>query len=341
MPVWPSPPDLVPPVTGAVHDRSRATRLEMFASVNPLSVSTPVGGGSRAMTALDLVRLSALMERTRGNPTVVIGLIDGPVAMGHPDLAGARIREVPGRPAGTCVRASSAACQHGTFVAGMLAAKQGSAAPAICPDCTLLLRPIFAETATSPSDATVPSATPEDLAGAIVECLDAGARILNLSVALAQPSASGQRELQSALDQSARRGVIVVAAAGNQGTLGSSVITRHPSVIPVAACDRNGRPLSVSNLSRSIGRRGLSAPGDDVTSLGAGGGLMTFGGTSAAAPFVTGTLALLWSTFPAAAPAAITHAVTRAHAPWRRTVVPPVLDAWAAYELLHVAYRRS
>jgi subtilisin family serine protease len=295
------------------------------------------GGGSR----LDLVRLPLLMERTRGDPAIVIGLIDGPVAMTHPDLAGARIREVPGRLAGTCAQASSAACQHGTFVAGMLVAKQGSAAPAICPDCTLLLRPIFAETATSSSDAEVPTAAPEDLAGAIVDCLDAGARILNLSVALTQPSASGQRELENALDRSARRGVIVVAAAGNQGTLASSVITRHPSVIPVAACDRNGRPLSVSNLGRSIGRRGLSAPGDDVTSLAADRGLMTFGGTSAAAPFVTGTLALLWSTFPAAAAAAISHAVTRAHGPRRRTVVPPLLDAWAAYELLRRADRRS
>src|SRR5262249_60244108 len=134
------------------------------------------------------------------------------------------------------------------------------------------------------------------------------------------------------LNQSARRGVIIVAAAGNQGTLGSSVITRHPSVIPVAACDRNGRPLNVSNLGRSIGRRGLSAPGDEVTSLGAGGGLRTFGGTSAAAPFVTGTLALLWSAFPAAAPAAINHAIRRTQPPRRHTVVPPLLDAWAAYE---------
>src|SRR5262249_56173260 len=125
-----------------------------------------------------------------------------------------------------------------------------------------------------------------DLAAAIVDCVDAGARILNLSVALVQPSTQGQRELENTLNQSARRGVIIVAAAGNQGTLGSSVITRHPSVIPVAACDRNGPPLNISNLGRSIGRRGLSAPGADVMSLGTSEGLKTFAGTSAAAPFV-------------------------------------------------------
>jgi subtilisin family serine protease len=187
----------------------------------------------------------------------------------------------------------------------------------------------------------MPSATPENLAAAILDCLNARVRLLNLSVALALPSSGGgQRELANALDQAARRGVIVAAAAGNQGTLRSSVITRHPWVIPVAACDRNGRPLSASNLGRSIGQRGLSAPGEAVTSLAAGGGLMRFGGTSAAAPFVTGTLALLWSAVPAAAPAEVIRAVMRSAAPWRHTVVPPLLDAWAAYQSLLAAHRR-
>jgi subtilisin family serine protease len=290
--------------------------------------------GSSRHEPVDLVRLIPLMKRSRGAPEVMIGLIDGPVAMTHRDLAEAHIREVPGQLAGTCARATSAACQHGTFVAGILVALRGSGAPAICPDCTLLLRPIFGEATTSSSDATMPSATPEALAVAIVESLNAGARILNLSIALAQPSLSGQRELESALDEAARRAVIVVAAAGNQGTLGSSAITRHPWVIPVAACDRSGRPQSASNLGRSIGRRGLSAPGEDVTSLAAGGGLMTLGGTSAAAPFVSGTLALLWSVAPAATPAEVVRAVAGAGAPWRRTVVPPLLDAWAAYQSL-------
>ena len=33
------------------------------------------------MDPLDLVKLTALMERTRGNPEVKIGLIDGPVLL--------------------------------------------------------------------------------------------------------------------------------------------------------------------------------------------------------------------------------------------------------------------
>ena len=111
------------------------------------------------MTALDLVRLTAVAERTRGSPTI-ISLIDGPVAMTRRELAGTRIREGPGRLAWKCAR--STACQHGSFVAGMLAASHGSAASGICPDCTLLVRSIFAETATLSSDATVLRAQVED-----------------------------------------------------------------------------------------------------------------------------------------------------------------------------------
>ena len=248
------------------------------------------------MTPLDLVRLTPLIDRTSGRPELTIGLIDGPVVMDHPELANQHVREIPGNGSAACTQANSTACLHGTFVAGILSAKRGSVAPAICPNCTLLVRPIFAET--TAANGEMPSATPEELAQAILDCIDAGARVLNISAALAQPSMKNERTLEEALDQAARRGVIVVAAAGNQGTLGSTAITCHPWVIPVVGYDLQGRPMNHSNLGSSIGRRGLGAPGDRITSLGAEGEPLTFGGTSAAAPFVTGAIALLWSEFP-------------------------------------------
>ena len=300
----------------------------------------PVSAGvrearSHSVSPLDLVKLTPLMKLTSGRPEVTVGLIDGPVAMDHPDLAGENIREVPGGLAGSCARASSAACMHGTFVAGMLSARKGSPAPAICPDCTLLVRPVFSEAATV--NGGMPSATPEELAAAIIDCVEAGARVINLSVALSQPLSKAQAELTEALDFAARRSALVVAAAGNQGTIGSSVITRHPWVVPVAACDLRGRPISQSNLGSSMGRRGLSAPGDGVTSLGAEGKPRSFGGTSAAAPFVTGAIALLWSRFPGATAAEVRLAVTQTYAARRTTVVPPLLDAWGAYQVIRKA----
>jgi subtilisin family serine protease len=296
---------------------------------------SPTGGRS---TALDLVKLTPLMERTSGRPEITIGLLDGPVAANHPDLTSARIRAVVGRTGGTCVQAGSAACMHGTFVAGILCARRGAPVPAICPGCTLLVRPIFAET--PPEGAEMPSATPEELAGAIIETADAGAHILNLSLALVQRSSRGERELEEALHYAGSRGVITVVAAGNQGTVGSSVVTRHPWVVPIAACDLQGRPLSQSNLGRSIGRWGLSAPGENITSLGAEGKLVVSGGTSVAAPFLSGAIALLWSEFPTATAAEVRLAVTQTAARRRTTIVPPVLDAWAAYQYMALAHGR-
>jgi subtilisin family serine protease len=284
------------------------------------------------MTPLDLVRLTPLIDRTSGRPEVTIGLIDGPVVMDHPELANQHVREIPGNGNATCTQAKSTACLHGTFVAGILSAKRGSVAPAICPNCTLLVRPIFAET--TAANGEMPSATPEELAQAILDCIYAGVRVLNMSAALAQPSMKNERALEEVLDQAARRGVIVVAAAGNQGTLGSTAITCHPWVIPVVGYDLQGRPMNHSNLGNSIGRRGLGAPGNQITSLGAEGRPLTLGGTSVAAPFVTGAIALLWSEFPTATATEIKLAATHARIPRRTTVVPPLLDAWAAYQTM-------
>jgi subtilisin family serine protease len=284
------------------------------------------------MDPLDLVKLTALMERTSGSPDVKIGLIDGPVVTQHPDLAGDHLREIPGSNGATCAQTNSVACLHGTFVAGILSAKRNSLAPAICPGCTLLVRPVFADGTSGREH--MPSATPKELAAAIIECIDAGVRIINLSLALAQPSTKGERSLEEAFNLAVRRGVIVAAAAGNQGTIGSSAITRHPWVIPVVACDLGGRPMNGSNLSGAIGRRGLSAPGDGITSLGADGQSLTLGGTSVAVPFVTGATALLWSEFPSATAAQIKIAITQASTPRRASVVPPLLDAAAAHRML-------
>jgi subtilisin family serine protease len=288
------------------------------------------------MGALDLIKLTALMARTKGIPEITIGLIDGPVATGHADLEHAHIRQIRADSGGTCDQADSTACLHGTFVAGILSAKPNSDAPAICPNCTLLVRPIFAETA--PGRDRMPSTTPQALATAIFECIDAGARIINLSLGLAEPSTRGDQSLEDALNQALRRGVIVVTAAGNQGALGSSAITRHPWVIPVVAVDLQGRPMNDSNLGVSIGRRGLSAPGDRITSLSSEGRSLTLGGTSAAAPFVTGAIALLWSEFPAATASGIRLAITQAGQRHRSSVVPPLLDAAAAYEFLLIKH---
>ncbi|MFI9786297.1 S8 family serine peptidase [Kitasatospora sp. NPDC051984] len=259
----------------------------------------PLPAGPAPVRPLDLIGLGPLMARTAGRPEVAVGLLDGLVAVEQPAFAGRRLRILPGRPdaagGSLCASAGDGPCVHGSFVAGVLSADRASPAPGICPDCTLLIRPIFAGHRANPLAARAGplSAPAEELAAAVVEAVDAGARVLNLSVAPERPSGSGHRELTAALDHAAAHDVLTVVAAGNQGRLGSSVLIRHPWTIPVVAYDTRNRPMDLSNLGSSIGTRGLGAPGRAVVHLNPGERPLALAGTSVAVPFVTGTLALL------------------------------------------------
>ena len=75
------------------------------------------------MNPLEVVKLTAPMQSTSGRPEIVVALIDGPVLMDHPDLSNCNIRQISGNSNGSCSQANSVACMHGTFVAGILAAR--------------------------------------------------------------------------------------------------------------------------------------------------------------------------------------------------------------------------
>lgn len=277
---------------------------------------------------LGMAGLTRLLELTWGGPEVAVGLVDGPVLLGHPELRDAAVRVLRG----SRQPADAAGYQHGTFTAGMLFARRGAAAPAICPGCRLVLRSIFpGDRGEGGYGAQVTSAA--ELASAVAECVDAGAHVVNVSASFGQVSMLEQRELTGALDHAASRGVLVVAAAGNQGAVAGSALTRHPWVIPVVACDNKGQPLPYATLGAGIGRRGLTAPGSGITSLAADGQATTATGSSVAAPFVTGALALLLSLLPNAEPARVRAALCGAGQK-RKTIIPPMLDAWGAWTAL-------
>lgn len=285
------------------------------------------------MDALELVRLPRLMALSRGTANLVIGMIDGPVAANHPDLVPSNICASAGV-SGVCHSPNSAACRHGTAVASVLTGRRGARVPGIAPDCTLYVRPILTE---AESSVDVPHAAPSDLADAIVKCVHAGARVLNLSVTLDGDSLRANCELEESLRYCAQRGVLVVVASGNRGAMSGSALTRQQWVLPVVAYGLTGRPLANSDLGRSIGIRGLGAPGEGVGRLIEEDGVTPPRGSSVAVPFVTGTAALLWTLFPEAGAGEIRNALLASATAQRRTIVPALMDAWGAYLVLNRA----
>ena len=124
------------------------------------------------MDPLRQIRLDSVMEISSGSPNVAIGLIDGPIDYNHLAFQGSKIRAVNASQLAACNAANSIACRHGTFVAGILCAKRGFSAPAICPGCTLLLRPIFSEHILLNRETTLPTSSPEELSDAIIELVE-------------------------------------------------------------------------------------------------------------------------------------------------------------------------
>jgi subtilisin family serine protease len=282
---------------------------------------------------LDLITLTPLMARTSGSRQVVVALVDGPVLTSHPDLA-ADIRALSERRPDRGGETAARYYQHGTFTAGILSARRGSPAPAICPGCQLLVNPVRMEAGAAAADA--PRAEAADVAAAIVQCIDEGARVINVGVIVERSSAGGEHALEAAIDYATEHDVGVVIPA-NPRPAGKWNIA-HPWVIPVVPYDLQGRPLGYAD--RVIGLRGVGAPGADITSLGVDIEPVTLGGASIAAPFVTGTVALLRSEFPDATLAAIRFALTQEYSTRRMSLVPPILNAWAAYQFLKSAKSR-
>ena len=66
------------------------------------------------MNPLEVINLTSVMKLTSGRPEIVIGLIDGPVAMGHPDLAREGMRELLRERMDRCdqARAPPASMEH-------------------------------------------------------------------------------------------------------------------------------------------------------------------------------------------------------------------------------------
>ncbi|MCX7563886.1 S8 family serine peptidase [Xanthomonadaceae bacterium XH05] len=140
------------------------------------------------------------------------------------------------------------------------------------------------------------------------------ARVLNLS--LGSYGSTCPQTYQNAINQVRNRGAVVVVAAGNDN---ASVAAASPAncngVIAVAATDRTGRRASYSNYGMQIS---VAAPGGDGSGDGriystvdtgsrspVGHGYGWKSGTSMAAPYVAGVVALMLERRPSMTPAQV------------------------------------
>jgi thermitase len=240
-------------------------------------------------------------DLTRGRPEVVVAVLDTGIDLEHPDL---RARLVPGISFVPGTFSPQDDHGHGTHVAGIVGAEPltPDGAMGVAPGCRLM--PVKVLDAQG-------SGTTSRICQGIVWAVDHGARVLNLSLG----GAGGGKSLEAAVAYAISRGVVVVAAMGNEGANIQEYPAGYPGVIAVGATDDGGRVASFSNIGRWIS---LSAPGSDIYSTmpmrsftllsedpGAAPGHGVLSGTSMATPFVTGVAALMISLQPMLTPDAL------------------------------------
>jgi len=129
------------------------------------------------------------------------------------------------------------------------------------------------------------------LIGAANECVDNGSTIISMS--LGGPSYSLAQE--NAFEKMYNDGVIIIAAAGNNGSSNYSYPASYNSVISVGAINRDKTLASFSQRNNQVD---LVAPGVNVRSTFPGEKYRSFSGTSMSTPHVSGVAALVWSHFP-------------------------------------------
>jgi Subtilase family/PatG C-terminal/PatG Domain len=247
--------------------------------------------------------------------TLTVAVIDGPYDSAG--LSAVLARAPINLGSVSCDVNQTGACSHGTFIMGLLGARRDAVIPGLCSNCRLLHIPLFV-------DECAPTASIGELAQAIRIAVAAGARLINLSLAILGDGWQFDRELAAALNYAEENDTVIVVAAGNQGQLAIGQLLSHPATIPVVAIDAAHRPLPDSNFGPAIMRGGIAALGRHVVGYAPGGGTTVMSGTSVATAVATGTLAELWATRPEATAADIRAAVTRLGP--RDGSIPPIID---------------
>jgi serine protease len=180
---------------------------------------------------------------------------------------------------------------HGTHVSGTIAAARnnGRGVVGVAPDAEIYTIRVFA--GSSGNEYIWASG----LVDAVNRCKAAGARVVNMSLGGTRASSAEN----NAFERLFQEGMLIVAAAGNDGDTAFNYPASYNGITSVAAIDSNKR---VAGFSQKNNRVDLAAPGVSVLStVPMRQGASPYGrknGTSMASPHVAGVAALLFSFKP-------------------------------------------
>ncbi|CAL9377097.1 hypothetical protein SUDANB58_00976 [Streptomyces sp. enrichment culture] len=287
--------------------RAAALGVLLAAALALVPPTTAYADGIRAKQwALDALHTRQIWRTTKGEG-VTVAVLDTGVEADHPDLAGNVLtgKDMVGFGAEQGDRAWA---RHGTAMAGIIAGHGHGPGGAdgvmgVAPEAKILPVRVILEDA-DPSRAEARKTRGNALADGIRWAADHGADVINLSLgddsASAHPEATEDEAIQYAL----RKGVSVVASAGNGGEKGDHISypAAYPGVIAATAVDRYGTRASFSTRRWYAT---VSAPGVDIVIADPDHRYYEGWGTSAAAAFVSGAVALLKAAHPGLTPAQV------------------------------------
>lgn len=219
-------------------------------------------------------------NKTRGSEDVIVAVIDDGIDMSHPDLKNRIVR-----PFDTVKENNQIAVGvHGTHVAGIIGSSidNGIGGAGIAPNTKIMPINVF--------DGDF-AYTSEIIQG-IYYAIEQGAAIINLSLG----GYAYSNAFNEAIQDAHQKGIVIVAAAGNEKKETPYYPATYPNVISVASTTPSDSTSEFSNFGKTID---IAAPGSSVYSTLPKGAYGFMDGTSMAAPMISGVAALLKSSEPA------------------------------------------
>ena len=273
------------------------------------TLATPNDPGYPQQWAHEVTQAPLAWDITTGNPSVVIAVIDTGVDWNHPDLAAniwTNADEIPGNgidddsngyvddvrgwdfadhypdPLGNNNPMDDNG--HGTHCAGIIAGIGNNmiGIAGVTWNCKIM--------AVKAADSGG-SAKDSDTVPAIYYATNNSAKIISMS--LGGPAMSP--EAYEAIKYARSHGVLLVAAAGNEGSSIPSYPAYFSEVVAVSATDSADKLAWFSNYGSWVD---VSAPGVSIYSTMLDDTYTTMSGTSMACPYVAGVAGLIWSRFP-------------------------------------------